>query len=113
MKRVTIESPFRANTAEDIAANVEYGRACLRDSLMRGEAPFASHLLYTQPGVLDDGIIEQRDLGIGAGLQWQNSAEAVVIYTDRGISRGMELAIDRATYYGIPIIYRAIYPLKP
>ena len=50
MRLVIVESPY----AGDIEANVAYARACLGDCLSRGEAPFACHLLYTQPGVLRD-----------------------------------------------------------
>ena len=50
MRRLMLKSPY----AGDIATNVDYARACLRDCLQRGEAPLASHLLYTQPDVLDD-----------------------------------------------------------
>ena len=42
MRLVIIESPY----AGDIEANVVSARACVRDSLSRGEAPIASHLLY-------------------------------------------------------------------
>jgi hypothetical protein len=48
MKLVIIESPY----AGEVEANVAYARACMRDSLGHGEAPIASHLLYTQPGIL-------------------------------------------------------------
>ena len=54
----------------------------------------ASHLLYTQPGILDDTIPDEREVGIAAGLEWAHVAEAMVIYTDRGISPGMQRAID-------------------
>lgn len=50
MRRVIVESPY----AGDIERNMRYLRACLADCLRRGEAPFASHAIYTQPGVLDD-----------------------------------------------------------
>jgi len=66
MKRVIVESPYKG----DIPTNVAYAREALRDSLMRGEAPLASHLLYTQEGVLRDEIPEERALGIEAGLSW-------------------------------------------
>ena len=56
MRLVIIESPY----AGDIEKNVEYARACVRDSLSRGEAPIASHLLYTQPGILKDEIPSER-----------------------------------------------------
>ena len=43
-----------------------YARACVADCLRRGEAPIASHLLYTQPGVLDDDVPEERAQGIAS-----------------------------------------------
>lgn len=69
MRLVIIESPYAGPTPEAVAANVAYARACLLDSLRRGEAPIASHLLYTQ--VLNDLIPEERALGIAAGLAWR------------------------------------------
>jgi hypothetical protein len=104
MRRVVVESPF----AGDVAANLEYARACIRDCLMRGEAPFASHLLYTQAGVLDDTVKVERVHGINAGHAWMHGAQAVVVYTDRGISRGMEQGIRSATINKVPIEYRTL-----
>jgi hypothetical protein len=108
MKLVILESPY----AGDIEANVAYARAALRDSLARGEAPIASHLLYTQPGVLRDEVQEERDWGIAAGLAWANKAEATVVYTDRGISRGMEFGIEHAKRHGRVVIYRLLERAK-
>jgi hypothetical protein len=102
VKLVILESPY----AGDIGANVEYARACVHDSLSRGEAPIASHLLYTQPGILRDEVAKERQWGIDAGLAWANAASATVVYQDRGISRGMEYGIDNATRAGRPIEYR-------
>ena len=75
---------------------------------MRGEAPIASHLLYTQPGVLDDNNPIERVRGIEAGLAWRKVAMASVVYTDRGVSAGMEYGIKTAESAGVPIIYRFI-----
>jgi len=104
MKLVIVESPY----AGDIEANVDYARAAIRDSLSRGEAPIASHLLYTQPGVLDDLVPSERQWGIDAGLAWGIVADATVVYTDRGTSRGMEYGISAARKVGRPIEYRSI-----
>lgn len=104
MRLVIIESPY----AGDVEANVEYARKCVRDSLARGEAPIASHLLYTQPGILDDNIASERQWGIDAGLAWRRVAEASVVYTDRGISKGMNYGIDEAIRAGVPVEYRSI-----
>jgi hypothetical protein len=85
MKLVIIESPY----AGEIEANVEYARACMRDSLERGEAPIASHLIYTQPGILRDEVPSERQWGIDAGLAWRRVAELAVFYIDRNWSGGM------------------------
>lgn len=104
MRRVILESPF----AGDVGANKEYARACVRDSLLRGEAPLASHLLYTQPGILNDDDRNERAHGINAGHAWMHIAAAVVVYTDRGISGGMQAGIDLAAFHGIPVERRSI-----
>lgn len=104
MRLVILESPF----AGDIEANVAYARRCVRDSLSRGEAPIASHLLYTQPGILDDADPIERAWGIDAGLAWKRVAEASVVYTDLGISKGMQFGIDAAVEAGLTVEYRSI-----
>ena len=104
MKLVVIESPY----AGDVEANINYARACMADSLARGEAPIASHLLYTQPGILDDDTPAERDKGIAAGLAWARHAEMMVFYLDLGWSKGMEAAHEFAMYLRLPTEYRRI-----
>jgi hypothetical protein len=104
MRLVSIESPYAGNIEE----NVAYARACMADSLKRGEAPIASHLLYTQPGILNDDIASEREQGIHAGFAWNSHAEATVVYTDKGISRGMEHGIAAAEKAGRPVEYRTL-----
>ena len=91
MKLCVVESPY----AGEVEKNLEYARACMKDCLQRGEAPYASHLLYTQPGVLDDLVPEQRKLGIEAGFAWRYQAKLVVFYVDLGWSNGMKAALER------------------
>ncbi len=105
---VIIESPY----AGDVEANVEYARACVRDSLERGEAPIASHLLYTQPGVLNDDVPSERRQGIDAGLAWRRVADASVVYTDRGVSSGMTYGIRAAKEAGRLVEYRSLKDKK-
>jgi len=81
-----------------------YARECLLDSLRRGEAPLASHLLYTQ--VLDDEVPEDRSLGMSAGFAWNRHAELVAVYADLGVSRGMRTGISIAETHGIPVEHR-------
>lgn len=104
MRLVIIESPY----AGDIYTNVEYARACVRDSLSRGEAPIASHLLYTQPGILRDEVPSERQWGIDAGLAWRAVAQASVVYYDMGISSGMRYGIEAAEKSGIPVEFRSL-----
>jgi hypothetical protein len=104
MRLVLLESPF----AGAIRKNVAYARLAVRDSIRRGEAPIASHLLYTQPGILDDSIADERELGILCGHAWARVAEAMVVYTDLGITAGMRRAIETATAIDLPIGYRNI-----
>lgn len=101
---VLIESPY----AGDVERNLRYVRACMKDCLLRGEAPYASHALYTQPGVLDDTIPVERELGIHAGLAWGICAEKTVVYEDLGMSRGMEYGIENAKKNYRPIEFRRL-----
>lgn len=107
MRRVIIESPY-AGTGWLAwwrrALNRRYAQRCLLDCLTRGEAPIASHLLYTQ--VLRDSDPVERARGIEAGLAWGAVADATVVYTDRGISRGMRLGIQAAERDGRPVELR-------
>ncbi len=104
---VIIESPFKGNTPAEEAENIAYAKEVMRDSLYRGEAPFASHLLY--PQMLDDANKHERRMGIEAGLLIGRLADRTVVYTDRGISPGMKQGIKRAKDEGRPVEYRSLY----
>ena len=102
MIRVCIESPLAGN----FRRNVRYAQLCMLDSLKRGEAPYLSHLLY--PQVYDDLDSAQREFGMRAGRVWLQAAELVVLYTDLGISNGMEAARDLARELGRPVQQRML-----
>ena len=99
---VIIESPY----AGDVEKNTAYLRAALKDCLMRGEAPFASHGLYTQ--VLDDTNPEERTHGIQAGFAFRKVSDYTVVYEDLGISPGMQMGIDDARKKTIPVTFRRL-----
>lgn len=110
MVTVLLESPYAGN----IVLNKRYARAAMHDCLTRfNEAPFASHLLYTQVGVLFDDVPDERALGIEAGLTIGARLEKTVVYTDLGISPGMELGIQRARAAGRPVELRTVPGWKP
>jgi len=102
---VIVESPYAGN----VKRNEAYARACLKDSLKRGEAPFASHLLYTQPGIFDDTVSKEREWGIRAGFAWLRGAERTVVYTDYSITPGMQYGIDHASEEGRPVEHRMLF----
>lgn len=118
MPLVILESPFAApkSLPEHLRKtiferNIAYARACIRDSLINhGESPIASHLLLTQTGILNDDNDDERKLGIKAGLEWGRVADKSVVYTDLGITKGMQEGIERARLEGRYVEERKLFP---
>ncbi len=115
MKRlVIVESPFAGRgrwwftRLWDRWMNVRYARAAVRDCVLRGESPIASHLLLTQRGVLNDADPLERKLGIGCGHEWMRACDAVVFYVDRDFSTGMNYGKSAAKLAGKTIEYRRL-----
>jgi len=106
VRRVILESPFRGSTDAEAEQFLRYARRALHDSLKRGEAPFASHLLYTQ--VLDDSCPQERMHGIDSGLAWGQVSEATVVYRDYGVTSGMHMGIRNAERQGRQVEERYI-----
>ncbi|GAB4541425.1 MAG: hypothetical protein Tsb0020_54300 [Haliangiales bacterium] len=92
--------------AGEMARHLAYARRALADSLRRGEAPVAVHLLY--PQVLDDGCAGQRGPALEAGLAVLARAERVALYRDLGVSPGMMAEAERALALGIPVETRLV-----
>jgi hypothetical protein len=106
-RRVYLESPYRAATARERDRNREFLRRCMRDSVERGEAPLASHMLYTT--CLDDDVSAERAVGIECGLAWADAgAAATVVYVNLGVTSGMDLGVQRAHAAGRPVEYREL-----
>lgn len=112
---VQIESPFSPSNGRTVEENIEYARAAMWAVLMQGDVPYASHLLYTQPGVLDDTIPEQREMGIQAGFELyrQKKVDVCAIYSELGITKGMIQGIMCAMANGIPLEFRSLDFLGP
>ena len=108
MRRVVLESPYAGKTKAEVEDNVAYARKCLLDCLRRGEAPLAGHLLYTQ--VLEEA--KERRLGLTAHLTWIECADSLVVYTDRGITAGMQEAIILAQEHKALIEFRKLKEVK-
>lgn len=103
MKLVIVETPHSGANPEK---KKRYLHECMRDCLSRNEAPYASHMMYTQ--VLDDDIPSERLLGIRAGLRWGEVAAATIVYDDLGITQGMQRGIEDAERFGREIIFRSL-----
>ena len=100
MKPVILETPYAGkgiDSENDFKRNLLYLRACIRDCLVtHKEAPFASHAIYTQPGVLIDEDTDDREYGIQAGFAVRSLYPASIFYIDLGMSRGMEYGMRAA-----------------
>lgn len=108
MRRVYVESPFAGRgvtlsfgRAQDAGKNIDYARALCRFLALRGDAPFASHLVATQ--YLDDNVPEERKIGIETCLTWGVCAQATIVGVDRGITPGMLQGLERARAEGRPV----------
>lgn len=104
MKAVILESPYSGL----VPLNVAYLRACLRDSVLRGESPYASHALLTQPGVLRDEVLDEREAGIAAGFVWRPLAALTVFYENLGWSGGMNRALEDCEARKLPYERRTL-----
>lgn len=101
---VTLESPLAGN----VQMNLAYARRCVRDCLTLGEAAFGSHIYFAQEGILDDLVLEERELGIEAGFVLGDLTDKTVVYTDLGISGAMARGIARAESRGRSVEYRTL-----
>lgn len=97
---VFICSPYSG----DMKRNTQYAWACMRDSLDKGEAPVAVHLLY--PELLRDTISREREMGLECGLWVMRSLGMVACYCDLGLSSGMMGELQAASAEGIRVDYR-------
>jgi hypothetical protein len=89
--------------------NIIYAHACVRNSLSQGEFPYASHLFFTPPGILDDNVPEERERGIRAGKELISQvATLTAVYIDLGVSSGMKFGIEEAQKFGRKIDYRKL-----
>lgn len=99
---VLIESPVEG----DYARNLRYLHAAMRDCFDRGEAPFSSFELYRK--VLNDRDAEERELGLARSFAIGKRMDTVAVYTDLGISDGMQRGIHLWLQLGLNVNYRKI-----
>lgn len=97
MKIVDVESPYGSSDPNIIRRNILYARIACRHVLEQGNYPYASHLFFTQPGLLDDTDPHERQLGIDAGKSIiEKSATDSWFFLDLGESSGMTFGRQKA-----------------
>ena len=108
MKRVFVCSPFRGETEEETAANVEYAIKCCKFVFSNDAIPVCSHLLY--PRILNDDDPVERQLGIHAGIMSMLHCDEVWSFLpdNREPTDGMRLELTIARRQDIPIIHKYI-----
>ena len=104
---VAVESPYAQRAPFTVDDHVRYARLCMADALNRGEAPFLSHLLYTQ--CLQDTVPDQRAKGMAAGLALSQKLDFAAAYIDLGVSSGMAAAFAHYREIGFRCELRRLF----
>lgn len=125
MIKVNVESPCRGKVPDFVPrwmrATVErvirmrnhmYALDCMRDCLRRGEAPYASHVLFDVAGVLRDAVPHECEHGMACGDVWAWCADYHVFYCDHGMSPGMQRRWDECVQAGRTCVERYLYGQK-
>jgi hypothetical protein len=99
MTAVFICSPYRG----DVEKNRKIALALCKKAFDNYCAPFAPHLLY--PQMLDDSNPEQRELGIGAGLEFLKCCDLMYVYADCPPSGGMQTEMMLASQEAVKMIF--------
>ena len=97
-KKVFICSPFRG----DMEGNARKAAAYCRRAVEEGYLPIAPHLLF--PQFLNEGIEEERRLGIAMGLELLDGCDEVWVFGEA--TEGMAAEIASATEQGKEIIFK-------
>ena len=106
---VLLELPYESKTKEELEKYIEYAESCIDDCFERGESPFNYHLFHPPEIILRNNESKERKLRIEADLAWMELADAIVVYTDLGITKGMKRGIERAKEIDKIIEHRQLY----
>jgi hypothetical protein len=113
MKLIAVESPYGSDDWQEIAENIHYLRACMHYVHLQGNAPYASHAISTQPGVLDDsdkGPGGERETGIFGGQAIADRMDEKWVFMDKGMTTGMEYGYKRSGEINQPILIKELGP---
>lgn len=100
-----VESPYNGPDEDTLRRNILYARLCCGAVLRAGLVPYASHLFFTQPGLLDDRVPHEREWGIRAGKSLvRKAADVTLVFLDLGVSAGMEYGCRDAEDAGRDVV---------
>ena len=97
-KKVFICSPFRGDKEGNAGKAAAYSRRAVEE----GYLPIAPHLLF--PQFLNEGIEEERRLGIAMGLELLDGCDEVWVFGEA--TEGMAAEIAYAAEQGKEIIFK-------
>lgn len=80
---------------------------CIKDSLSRNEAPYAPHAFLHK--YLSDTTRDTRQRALDIGLKYLVVCQLLAIYSDYGISEGMQNEMDYAKANNVPINIRKLF----
>ena len=106
MQRVFLETPTSGNRDPEIYER--FAKACIRDSILRKEAPLSVFLLYKQPGILFDENPDEKTLGRLAASEWNKICTRIIVYKDLGVTKEMQRTIDDAIKEDCIVEYRTL-----
>lgn len=100
LRPVVYESPFASMDFDTFARNIAYARLLIREGATGyNEAGIASHVIWTQPGILRDTVESERNLGIACGIVFANMAKRGIIGHIYGIDLGWSKGMLRSKEY--------------
>lgn len=101
MKRIYVCSPYKGQTLNEITENKQYAATLTRACLVSGNIPVTPHLYLT--AALDDNNVQERQIGLNAGIELLKTCDEIIIGADKGISAGMRAEIEIAVECKIPM----------
>lgn len=105
-KAVLIVSPFVQEDPANASKMMRYAERATRDSLLKNEAPLATHVFY--PSVISTKNPIERDTGLQSQLSWVKGCDVVAAYIDFGITPAMQVVLNQAILKSKRIEYRTI-----
>lgn len=105
-KTAILVTPFMSEDPAMASRAYRYAMRAVQDSIRRGEAPMATHAFFYESLSYKNPV--ERDIGLQCQLSWLKRAELVVVYTDGGITPGMQTIINSGEIKNKRMEYRSI-----